>query len=109
MKRKIFGSMFLLCLLTAVLSFSLVLWTDYDAQRDRLHSETARQASNIASACAVTDDLNSLLTALSDKNLRITLVSRDGSVLFDSTADSALMDNHQDRPEIGQAFASGVG
>ncbi len=109
MKRKIFGSMFLLCLLTALLSFSLVLWTDYNTQRERLHSETARQATGIAAACAVTEDLDGLLTALSDFRLRITLVSRDGSVLFDSQSDPALMDNHQDRPEIEQAFSTGTG
>lgn len=109
MKKRIFASMCLLCVLTAVCAFALALWTDYDGQRAVMQTETIRQAGSIKNACLTADDPVPLLSALASPRLRITLVAHDGSVLFDSTADPALMDNHQGRPEIGQAFATGVG
>ncbi len=41
--------------------------------------------------------------------VRITLIDTDGRVLEDSEADAALMENHGDRPEIKEAFSSGMG
>ena len=40
---------------------------------------------------------------------RVTWIAQDGSVLFDSEADSAQMENHADRPEVQAAFSSGAG
>ncbi|MBE6951835.1 MAG: hypothetical protein E7451_10975 [Ruminococcaceae bacterium] len=42
-------------------------------------------------------------------DFRITWIGADGSVLFDSKADPALMDNHSDRPEFLQALQTGQG
>ena len=41
--------------------------------------------------------------------LRLTWVSEDGSVLYDSYAGETGLDNHGDRPEIIQAFREGEG
>lgn len=41
--------------------------------------------------------------------LRITVVDAGGGVEYDSNADIGHMDNHGDRPEIGQAFSEGEG
>lgn len=112
MKRRIFASMCLLCALTALAAFALALWSDYGGQRDQLHRETIRQAENIKNVVLTSadpSDPSALLEALADARLRITLISRGGQVLFDSKADPALMDNHQNRPEIEQAFATGAG
>ena len=40
---------------------------------------------------------------------RMTLIARDGTVLADSHGDARTMDNHRERPEIVAAFASGYG
>ncbi len=40
---------------------------------------------------------------------RITLISSDGTVFYDSIADITKMDNHGTRPEVKQAFANGTG
>ena len=40
---------------------------------------------------------------------RITLISRTGKVVFDTDADSAIMENHLDRPEFQDAIAKGTG
>lgn len=41
--------------------------------------------------------------------IRITLVGKDGSVLYDTLAAESEMENHKERPEISQAFTSGEG
>lgn len=46
---------------------------------------------------------------LNNDELRITLVSGDGAVLYDNMADISDMVNHIDRPEIEEAFKIGEG
>lgn len=41
--------------------------------------------------------------------LRVTAISADGEVLYDSQADNAALDNHADRPEVQDARQSGEG
>ena len=47
--------------------------------------------------------------SLLDKELRITLIDEDGTVLMDSNADIGGMSNHGERPEIKGAFETGEG
>ena len=49
------------------------------------------------------------LENLKSDNFRLTWVASDGTVLFDSQADKAAMDNHHDREEIAEAFETGKG
>lgn len=42
-------------------------------------------------------------------NIRITLIEKDGEVVYDSDAAVSFMDNHKDRPEIRKAFEMGEG
>ena len=41
--------------------------------------------------------------------IRITVVSEDGTVIYDSDADTSKMGNHLKRPEISEAFKKGSG
>lgn len=43
------------------------------------------------------------------KDLRITLINADGTVVFDSSIDAQSMENHLDRPEIVAAIKNGTG
>jgi two-component system phosphate regulon sensor histidine kinase PhoR len=45
----------------------------------------------------------------SSGGFRVTLIDTDGVVLADSHADSAVMENHADRPEVQTAMEGGVG
>ena len=49
------------------------------------------------------------LEQVSDGEYRLTLVASDGTVLYDSEADAATMDNHLDREEIREALQTGKG
>jgi two-component system phosphate regulon sensor histidine kinase PhoR len=51
--------------------------------------------------------LNSLRHSASDP--RVSLIAKDGSVLYDSLGAASEMENHADRPEIRAAFADGAG
>lgn len=43
------------------------------------------------------------------KNLRVTVVDRDGTVIYDSYYDAKRLGNHMDRPEIDSAKKNGIG
>ncbi len=49
------------------------------------------------------------LVQLPPDNYRLTWISSDGTVLFDSFADANTMENHSDREEIQEAFEEGTG
>lgn len=46
---------------------------------------------------------------LKEDGLRITLIQKDGSVAFDSSANQKEMENHKDRPEFKEALEKGEG
>ncbi len=48
-------------------------------------------------------------SALTRNSIRVTIISEDGSVLYDSEASSADMENHGNRPEIASALKDGEG
>lgn len=54
--------------------------------------------------------LDSLITLLPQPNLRISVVSHEGDILYDSFVhDWQSMENHKNRPEIIDSFKSGYG
>lgn len=46
---------------------------------------------------------------LNDDELRLTIISPTGAVVYDSASQGAPMDNHSNRPEVQQAKANGIG
>lgn len=46
---------------------------------------------------------------IDDYGIRVTLIKRDGTVIYDNMADIATMENHGDRPEVVEAFEQGEG
>jgi len=79
----------------------------------RLFREEVEQ--NLADECRVLahsyDNLDSVigLQTFASETFRITLISENGTVLFESDAHVLEMQNHFNRPEIQQAFQSGEG
>lgn len=49
------------------------------------------------------------LAKFASKDLRITLIDPKGGILYDSDAEAVKMENHNDREEVIDAFAKGVG
>lgn len=107
MTKRIFYSIFLAAIgifLAAVLLFLFVLY-DYfsDVSRSQLRTETE------ILAVAVSDEGAKFFDGLRVDNYRITLISSDGSVLFDSASNADKMENHSEREEFKQAVSEGFG
>ena len=72
--------------------------------------QEAQLKDELSLAAEATEQLGeSYLGNLDSDRYRLTWVSSDGTVIFDSHADAAAMENHADREEIKEAFVSGTG
>lgn len=108
MKEKInFRFLFigLLSILLTAVSFTLVFYSAFQEQ-------TKEDLQNSAGIIAKNDDFltdpNRLAIYGSDQ-MRITLISPDGQIQYESRADESRMDNHLSRPEIQSALQNGSG
>ena len=55
------------------------------------------------------DDASDIKEMNSFNEFRITVIEKDGTVLYDNRTDIAQLDNHGTRPEVEQAFKAGEG
>ncbi len=107
MTKRIFRSICLVAIavfLASVVLFLGVLY-DYfgDVQQSGLKTQTELAAQGVQTVGA------EYFEGLSPKGYRISWISADGSVLYDSEADFSEMENHLAREEIKEALASGYG
>lgn len=72
-------------------------------------SENSAASESFSSENADMNSGSNTLLRLKNKNLRITWVDADGSVLYDNDTNAAVLENHSDRPEISEALSSGEG
>lgn len=77
------------------------------ASQSQMVANLAQPLFSEGAAPAVFDQLAKQLGARTDT--RITIIAPDGTVLGDSEADPAAMDNHLNRPEVQEAVRSGQG
>ena len=111
-KRKIYWNLCLVALLTMVVSALITaLLLCQDLQTQMRHS-VMTEVRYLESAMEVSgEDYLAHLKSRGDGNSenRITWIAQDGTVLYDSFADSESLENHKDRPEIAAAFKNGRG
>ena len=108
MKEKInFRFLFigLLSILLTAVSFTLVF---YSAFQEQVKEDLQNSAGIIAKNDDFLTDPNRLAIYGSDQ-MRITLISPDGQIQYESRADESRMDNHLSRPEIQSALQNGSG
>lgn len=107
MSKRVFKAMMAVTLTTLLVCMALfiaILFPYFETQlSDELRNELEYLAPNVER-----DGLG-YLERLGDGQNRLTLIDADGTVLFDSDADPAQMENHADRPEVIQAIAEGAG
>lgn len=109
MRKRVFGSIFLTAIVTLLLTAGLFLLVVHAGLTRDLRSRLAREGGYIAAAVSTDRDLEkikALGTLCAD---RITLVKKDGTVLYDNGTPAAEMENHGTRPEIRRAAETGVG
>lgn len=75
------------------------------------HQQLAGECATLASMLDMSDadDDAATLSALVLDEIRATLISPTGEVLYDSQADASALPNHADRPEVADALSSGRG
>ena len=107
MTSKIFKSILSVAIAVLLASFVIIIGVLYpyfgDVQETQLKDE-------LSLAASATEQLGeSYLEGLDYTRYRLTWIDADGTVLFDSHADVAAMENHADREEIKAALVSGNG
>ncbi len=110
MKKKIFSGVFVTSMLVLLLSVIIVmgvLWGYYSSEYDAKLKDEARYISGGIQTSGVSY-LNDIgMHARQDS--RITWIANDGTVIYDSSADPAAMENHADREEVAEALKNGSG
>lgn len=107
MTSKIFKSILSVAIAVLLASLVIIIGVLYPYFGGVQDSQLKDELSLAASA---TEQLGeSYLEGLDYNRYRLTWVDADGTVLFDSHADAATMENHADREEIKEALVSGTG
>lgn len=89
-------------------SFLLAVFALQDYFTDMNRDDLKNEATYAAKGYALNGE-NYLETLSPVSKHRLTLISPDGTVLFDSVFDPALMENHLDRAEVSAALQTGTG
>lgn len=104
-------------LVVAAVSLTVVIWASLayqyevvtDVVADSLLGEIRAEAELVAALMAGDTDLARLQQAHLSSQRRVTVILPDGTPIFDSQGDTRRMDNHNNRPEVILARASGMG
>ena len=107
MEEKISYRLFLMGFLGLIFTAALCIFVFHKAFTAQAWTGLERQADLVSVGYDLTGDPQQL-SAFVSGDLRITLISENGSVIFESATDQP-MENHLSRPEILQAMKSGVG
>ncbi|MBO5341584.1 MAG: GHKL domain-containing protein [Lachnospiraceae bacterium] len=108
MKKKLNFQLTSIAILSILLTMTLILIVYYDLFRQQVMEElktVARMLSNVEnlSEYSVRDYDTEV------DNMRITLLDKEGNVIYDTDADASFLDNHAGRPEIAAAYEHGEG
>ena len=110
MKKRIYSNVLSLSILTIVLIVITFVYTLNQSLRTQIKKEIQSESEFIAAACNLVGDTESFLRKIgNDMELRITWISRDGTILYDNQAAADKMENHLSRPEIQEAIKKGTG
>ncbi len=104
MKRRIFSSILLLIVLSLVLSTTAVCVVFYNQLSAAVQSDV-RERTHMLALAIKAGEYNGLFIS----DMRLTVISGDGTVLHDDYQDAATLPNHADREEVREAMLSGEG
>ena len=107
MTKRILKSILLVSAIVLAASAAITMGILYHYFGKQLEKELRTQAEYLA--ISVEEEGMSAFERLPASSERVTYIDEDGTVLFDSAADRASMDNHSDRKEIREAREKGAG
>lgn len=108
MRKKLNIQLIGIAILSMFLTMGMILFIFYGIFRQQVLSELQTVAHMMGNMENLTVYSVKDYQAKLD-NMRITLLDTEGHVLYDSDVDANVMDNHAERPEISDAYASGEG
>ncbi len=107
MTKRIFRSIFAVAAAVLLASFVLITGVLYEYfsnnQMEQLRAQTSLAAQGVEKSG------DEYFVGLKARSLRVTWIASDGTVLYDSAADPAEMENHASREEVSQALRDGTG
>lgn len=106
MEEKIGYRLFMMGFLGLVCTAALCIFVFHKAFIEQAWQSLEYQTALIA---AIYQDNPQNLENISLQEIRLTLISPDGDVLYETATDQQTMENHIGRPEIQEALESGVG
>lgn len=107
MTKKIFYSIFLVAIAVLLACFSIIMGVLYDYSNTIQKNHMKDELELVAQAVETSGV--QYLERLETDSCRITLVSSDGDVLYDSKTSAEKMENHAKREEIKEALKKGFG
>ena len=108
MTKKIFRSTVPVGLAVLLASLVIIMGALY-TYFGHVQEQQLRDELSIAAAAMESGDGEAYLSKLHSDNYRITWLRADGTVLYDTKADAAAMENHAQREEVRQALTNGTG
>ena len=109
MKSRIQRSMVLIISITLVLFYAILAVILYNRNMNILESEVQQEAKYIQKAIDIAGTRYLEEMASVDWSARVTCITPDGEVLYDSRRNSEDLENHSQRAEVREALASGEG
>lgn len=120
MKQTLFRALFgisMLCLILCTALFGTIFYTGW---KEDFHTALLMEAKTIVALSQPAESTVSTPPTISlsllkdisskvDPQLRLTWISPDGHVYYDSDSDAASMENHSHRPEVQAALRTGEG
>ncbi|MCM1114698.1 MAG: ATP-binding protein [Clostridium sp.] len=107
MNKKIFRSSVAVALVVLLSSIVLIMGILFQYFENQLQSELESEANYIA--YAVENQGVDYINNFTNSSKRITLISPDGDVLADTSADKSELDDHSNRQEVVEALKNGSG
>ncbi len=108
MERKIVLSLFYMGIVTAIIGIVITTMLYYGFFRKEVDENLVHECQLVAQYY---DKIGSPdeLASFAGENFRITLIQKEGAVLFESDAEKEELQNHLDHPEIKSAIENGTG
>lgn len=110
MKNKIFRALVALAAMAVLVASGLITFLVSRDYFNETKKELAQEARYISMGLeSGGNDFLNKIAAENGSNVRITLIDKDGIVLFDNQAEAKTLENHAMRQEIMEAVAVGAG
>ena len=110
MKNKIFSALVALAAMAVLVASGLITFLVSQDYFNETKKELAQEARYISMGLeSGGDNFLNKIAAENGSNVRITLIDKDGIVLFDNQAEAKTLENHAMRQEVMEAVAVGAG